>query len=64
MMSMNQVIFMMLLNDAGKYLTEWKHAMESEYNSLLENDTWDLAPPPENKNVVSSKWSDFTELFY
>ena len=30
--------------------------MESEYNSLLENNTWDLVPPPENKNVIGSKW--------
>ena len=40
----------------GEYSSEWKSAMESEYNSLLENDTWDLVPPPENKNVIGSKW--------
>ena len=40
----------------GEYSSEWKNAMESEYNSLLENNTWDLVPPPENKNVIGSKW--------
>ena len=40
----------------GEYSSEWKSAMESEYNSLLENNTWDLVPPPENKNVIGSKW--------
>ena len=29
--------------------------MESEYSSLLKNDTWDLVPPPEGKNVVGSR---------
>ena len=39
----------------GEYSSEWKNVMESEYNSLLENNTWDLVPPPENKNVIGSK---------
>ena len=30
--------------------------MESEYSSLLKNDTWDLVPPPEGKNIVGSRW--------
>ena len=38
----------------GEYSSEWKSAMESEYNSLLENNTWDLVPPPENKNVIGA----------
>jgi hypothetical protein len=25
-------------------------------NSFLENNTWELVPPPENKNVIGSKW--------
>jgi hypothetical protein len=40
----------------GEYSNEWKNAMQSEYNSLLENNTWELVPPPENKNVIGSKW--------
>ena len=30
--------------------------MESEYSSLLKNDTWDLVPPPEWKNIVGFRW--------
>ena len=30
--------------------------MESEYNSFLKNNTWDLVPPSEGKNVVGSRW--------
>ncbi|CAB3977079.1 Hypothetical predicted protein [Paramuricea clavata] len=40
----------------GEYSNEWKNAMQSEYNSLLANNTWELVPPPENKNVIGSKW--------
>jgi hypothetical protein len=40
----------------GEYSNEWKNAMRSEYNSLLKNNTWELVPPPENKNVIGSKW--------
>ena len=30
--------------------------MESEYSSLLKNDTLNLVPPPEEKNIVGSRW--------
>ena len=31
--------------------------MESEYSStVVKNDTWDLVPPPEGKNIVGSRW--------
>ena len=46
------------INEAwnGKNSTEWKKAAESEYKSLIDNHTWDLVPPPEDKNVIGSKW--------
>lgn len=31
----------------GEQSVHWREAMESEYSSLLKNDTWDLVPPPE-----------------
>ena len=40
----------------GEQSVQWREAMESEYSSLLKNDTWDLAPPPEGKNIVGSRW--------
>ena len=40
----------------GEQSSRWREAMESEYSSLLKNDTWDLVPPPEGKNIVGSPW--------
>ena len=35
---------------------EWKEATDSEYESLMKNDTWELIPPPKGKNIVGSRW--------
>ncbi len=35
---------------------EWKMAMEKEYNSLMENGTWELVSPPNGANVITGKW--------
>ena len=35
---------------------EWKMAMEREYNSLMENGTWELVSPPNGANVITGKW--------
>ena len=40
----------------GKHSDQWKEAMKSEYSSLIKNDTWELVPPPERKNIVGSRW--------
>ena len=40
----------------GEQSSRWREAMESEYSSLLKNDTWDLVPSPEGKNIVGSRW--------
>ena len=34
----------------------WKAAADSEYQSLMENDTWDLAPLPPGRKAISCKW--------
>ena len=34
----------------------WQEAVQSEYDSLKNNDTWDLAELPKGRNVVGSKW--------
>ena len=39
----------------GEQSSQWREAMESEYSSLLKNDTWDLVPPPEGKNIVGKR---------
>lgn len=40
----------------GKHSDQWKEAMKSEYSSLIKNDTWELVPPPEGKNIIGSRW--------
>jgi hypothetical protein len=35
---------------------KWRQAMEEEYNALLENKTWHLVPPSNNKNIIYCKW--------
>ena len=43
------------VSDAIKHTT-WKDAMTEEYQSIIENDVWEIVPRPEGKYVVSSKW--------
>jgi hypothetical protein len=31
-------------------------AMTEEYQSIINNDVWEVVPGPKNKDVVSSKW--------
>ena len=38
------------------HASEWKNAMDSEYNSLVENKTWQLAPAPIETNIIDSRW--------
>ena len=33
-----------------------KQATNSEYESLMKNNTWDLVPLSEGKNIVGSRW--------
>ena len=40
----------------GEHSDQWKEAMDSEYSSLLKNETWELVPPIEGKNIVGSHW--------
>ena len=34
---------------------KWRHAMDSEFNALLKNNSWDLVPPCYAENVISTK---------
>ena len=40
----------------GEYAEKWREATDSEYESLLKNETWTLVPLPKNRNIVGSKW--------
>lgn len=35
---------------------EWRNATDLEYQSLIDNDTWDLVELPEEKSAVGCKW--------
>uniref|UniRef100_A0A2A4JV98 Uncharacterized protein n=1 Tax=Heliothis virescens TaxID=7102 RepID=A0A2A4JV98_HELVI len=41
---------------SGPMAKEWKDAMNSEFESLLQNNTWTLVTLPENKRVIPCKW--------
>ena len=34
----------------------WLEAMKVEYEALMKNETWDLVPYPNEKNVIGNKW--------
>ncbi|KAK1595157.1 hypothetical protein QYE76_048231 [Lolium multiflorum] len=36
--------------------TQWRAAMQDEYDALMLNKTWTLVPPSPNKNVIDCKW--------
>ena len=35
---------------------EWKQAADSEYHSLMENETWELVPLPKGRKPIGSRW--------
>ena len=35
---------------------QWEQAMQEEYNSLLENKTWEVVDRPTNRKVLTSRW--------
>ncbi|MCO5603933.1 hypothetical protein L7F22_058089 [Adiantum nelumboides] len=41
---------------AGSEADLWQHAMDSEYQSLIDNGTWELVSPPPNRKIVTCKW--------
>ena len=40
----------------GKNSEKWKQALESEYNSLVKRETWELVSAPDDACIVGSKW--------
>ena len=35
---------------------KWEQAMQSEMDSLIQNDTWELTPLPKGKHALPCKW--------
>jgi hypothetical protein len=42
--------------EEGIQKKEWADAMTEEYQSIINNDVWEIVPRPKSKDVVSSKW--------
>ena len=42
------------LNSSEK--NEWRQAMEEEVKSMQKNDVWKLVEPPQDRQVIGSKW--------
>ncbi|UYV72131.1 hypothetical protein LAZ67_9001917 [Cordylochernes scorpioides] len=42
---------------SGKDSYFWRKAMKEEFDSLIENKTWELVDPPKGQNVIGSKWA-------
>ena len=40
----------------GSQYSEWRTAMEEEYESILKRKTWDLVQLPEGKQPIGCKW--------
>jgi hypothetical protein len=36
--------------------SNWKHAMDVEYDALIKNKTWRLVPPHKGRNLIDCKW--------
>ena len=34
----------------------WKDAMTIEYESIMENDVWEVVPRPQDKTIITSEW--------
>lgn len=41
---------------ASPYAAQWKEAMDAEYASLLQNQTWILVPRPQHARVLDARW--------
>ena len=41
---------------SSDHAAEWKVATDSEYNSLIENKTWELVELPQGRKAVGCKW--------
>ena len=41
---------------ASPQAASWKQAIEEELKSLEENETWEVCPKPQGRNIVGCKW--------
>jgi hypothetical protein len=41
---------------AALSIPHWREAIETEFDALLRNGTWQLIPPCSGINIIDSKW--------
>eukprot|EP00795_Rhopilema_esculentum_P014610 gene14610-biopygen4362 len=46
----------------SEYSAQWKEATDSEYQSLTENQTWELVKPPKDRKAIGCKEFNQPEL--
>jgi hypothetical protein len=49
------MIELKIFDEASKH-DDWIRAMNEELDQIEKNNTWELVPRPEDKNVIGSKW--------
>jgi len=42
--------------DEAMHNSDWKSAMDAEYDALIKNKTWHLVPPRKGVNIIDCKW--------
>ena len=55
MSSISNVIEPISFDEANVH-DEWRNAMEEEYESIMQNNTWELTELPKHKNPIGCKW--------
>ena len=55
MSSISNVIEPISFDEANAH-DEWRNAMEEEYESIMQNNTWELTELPEHKKPIGCKW--------
>lgn len=53
-----QTVTQALKGEDGHY---WKEAMNEEYKSLIENNTWEIVPRPQHRATIDGRWVFWTK---
>jgi len=40
----------------SEYSEHWKEVADSEFRSLMDNETWELVDSPEDREIIGCKW--------
>ncbi|KAH9124961.1 hypothetical protein AeMF1_004353 [Aphanomyces euteiches] len=45
-----------MMKSSENEIDKWNHAMDAEYDSLMENETWVLVDRPSDRKVIDNRW--------